>query len=224
MTPDLLVATPAAWMGGVHLGEVTSVADPLGIGRVKLLIPSLHAEAEFFARVAVPFAGADRGAFLIPDVGDEVVVAFIGGDVRHAVVIGSVWNGRNQPPETLPGDAVDRWSLTGKAGTRIAIIEESGREQVAFETPAGVTGILTDEAGGRIRFSAAGVTVTFDTQGVTIESPGPVKVTAPSLEVTAGQITVNSAQATFSGAITCASLTTTSVTSATYSPGAGNVW
>lgn len=225
MKHDPLLAPPAGWLGGVHLGSVVSVRDSLGIGRVQVRVPSLDADLELWARVAVAFAGPDYGAFLIPDVGDEVLVAFIGGDPRHPVVVGSLWHGAHRPPESLPGSSVDRWTLTGKAGTRIAILEPgSGRESIGFETPAGVSGTLTDEGGGKVEFRAAGVTVTLDAAGVTVNAPGGVAVTAPSVTVTAGQVTVNAAATTFNGVVNCTALVTQSVASTSYSPGAGNVW
>jgi uncharacterized protein involved in type VI secretion and phage assembly len=227
MKPDLPFHVPRAWMFGVHLGLVTSVRDEAGIGRVQVRIPALHEDSDalVWARVAVPFAGGDRGAFLIPDVGDEVVIAFVAGDARHPVVIGSLWNGADAPPETLPGDTVDRWSFTGKNGTRIAIVEESsGQETISFETPAGVSGTLTDEAGGKVEFIAGGNTVTLETSGVSVQAGAGVTVNAPKVEITAGQVTVNAALSSFSGVVRCDSLVTQSVASASYTPGAGNVW
>jgi uncharacterized protein involved in type VI secretion and phage assembly len=227
MTRELPFAIPPAWAFGVQLAEVVSIRDDKRMGRVKvqLLAADANSEATLWARVAVPFAGGDRGAFLIPDVGDEVLVAFIVGDPRHPVVIGSLWNGAQSPPETVPGDHVDRWSFTGKNGTRIAIVEEgAGRETISFETPSGVSGTLTDEGGGKIEFAAAGNTVTMEAAGTTIDAPAGITVKASKVEVTAGQVTVNAALASFSGVVSCTALQTSSVVSASYTPGAGNVW
>jgi uncharacterized protein involved in type VI secretion and phage assembly len=227
MKLDLPFAIPPAWSFGVQLGVVVSIRDDKRMGRVqiKLLAPDADAEALVWARVAVPFAGGDRGAFLIPDVDDEVLVAFIAGDPRHPVVIGSLWNGAQTPPETIAGDRVDRWSFTGKNGTRIAIVEESaGRETISFETPSGVSGVLTDEAGGKIELAAAGNTITMEASGVAIDAPAGVTVKSAKVEITAGQVNVNAAMASFSGVVSCALLQTNSVVSASYTPGAGNVW
>jgi uncharacterized protein involved in type VI secretion and phage assembly len=227
MTRELPFAIPPAWAFGVQIGEVVSIRDEKRMGRVKvqLLAADADNEAALWARVAVPFAGGDRGAFLIPDVGDEVLVAFIAGDPRHPVVIGSLWNGAQSPPESVPGDRVDRWSFTGKNGTRIAIVEEgTGREAISFETPSGVSGTLTDEGGGKIEFAAAGNTVTMDSAGTTIDAPAGVTVSASKVEITAGQVTVKAALADFSGVVSCATLKTSSVISPSYTPGAGNVW
>jgi uncharacterized protein involved in type VI secretion and phage assembly len=144
-------------MGATYLAEVVDVKDPQGLARVQLRIISYdglaNQDAPVWARVAVPFAGSKRGAFMIPDVGDEVLVSFINGDSRLPVVVGGLWNGSARPPETLggSGDHVDRWTIVGKAGTRIAIVEESsGQEKILFETPGGVSGELTDSGGGKV--------------------------------------------------------------------------
>ena len=215
--------------GGAYLGVVESVQDPDGLGRVKLRLVAFDGsdgqDAPLWARVAVPFAGGQRGAFLMPDVGDEVLVTLVNGDPRQPVVIGGLWNGRDAPPETLPGDAVDRWSFTGKAGTRIAIEEEGGGSPtIRFTTPGGVSGELTDAGGGKVEFTAAGTTVTCDPQGVTVNTGARVTVQASQVEISAGMLTVNAGMSRFSGVVQADTVITNSVVSASYTPGAGNIW
>jgi uncharacterized protein involved in type VI secretion and phage assembly len=214
------------------LAEVADVSDPDNLGRVQVRLLNYDGVGEqdgpVWARVAVPFAGASRGAFMIPDVGDEVLVSFINGDSRLPVVVGGLWNGNAQPPETLggTGDRVDRWTIVGKAGTRFAIVEETqGQEQILLETPSKtVTAQLTDESGGKIEIKAAGTTITIDTQGVSVQTPSKVKVQASQVEVTAGMVTVDAAMSKFSGIVKCDVLQATTVIATTYTPGAGNIW
>ena len=222
---------PAHLYGASYLAEVVDVEDPQGLARVHVRLLSFDGigsqDAPVWARVAVPFAGAPRGAFMIPDVGDEVLVSFINGDARFPVVVGGLWNGAARPPETLGGrgDRIDRWTIVGKAGTRIAIVEENGgQEKILFQTPGGVSGELTDAAGGKIEFKGAGATVTMDASGISIDTPGTVKVQASQVEVTAGMVTVDAAMAKFSGMVKCEVLQASTVISATYTPGAGNIW
>lgn len=224
------IPTPGVF-GGAYLAEVVSVADPDRLGRVQVRLLNWDGVAgqdgPIWARVAVPYAGADRGAFLLPDVGDEVLVSFVQGDSRLPVVMGGLWNGSARPPETLggSGERVDRWTVVGKAGTRIAIVEESpGQEKIVFTTPGGVSGELTDAGGGKVEVKAAGATVTVDPQGVSIETPAKVKVQASQVQVSAGTVTVDAAVSSFSGLVRCDTLQATSVISTSYTPGAGNVW
>lgn len=214
---------------GSFLGEVVSVSDPDDKNRVQVRLYALDGvdgqDAPMWARVAVPFAGGDRGAFFIPDVGDEVLVTFVQGDLRMPVVIGSLWNGKDHPKETLGGDRVDRWTLVGKAGTRIAIVEESASTaKIELTTPNGVKGTLTDEGGGKIELEAMGSKITMESSGITIETSGNVKVQASKVDVTAAQVNVDAAMSKFSGVVTCDVLKATTVIGSTYTPGAGNVW
>ena len=227
MKPMHPLAVPAAWWSGAHLAKVVSVQDPQSLSRVQvqLLGPDADNEAPIWARVAVPFAGDNFGAFLIPDVDQEVLVLLVAGDARAAVVVGALWNGATGIPETIGGSNVDRWSFTGKNGTRIAIVEEaSGQEKVEIETPAGVRATLTDESGGKITLEAAGNTITMDTQGVTVQAGAKVKVTAGQVEVSAGQVKVDAGMSQFSGVVKCDTLIATTVVGTTYTPGAGNIW
>jgi uncharacterized protein involved in type VI secretion and phage assembly len=219
-------ATPAWWMTGAHLGVVVSVADPMAIGRVKvtLLAPDSEGAAEIWARVAVPFAADNCGAFLIPDVGEEVVVVFVGNNADAPIVVGSLWNGSTAVPEAI-NDRVDRWTITGKAGTRIAIVESgSGQEKVEIETPAGVKATLTDASGQSLKLEAAGNTITMNTSGVSIDCAATVSISATKVEVAAGMVTVNAGISKFSGLVQCDTLLANSVISASYTPGAGNIW
>ncbi len=216
---------------GSYLAKVVDVNDPEGLSRVKLRIFSFDGvdaqDAEIWARVAVPFAGSDRGAFFIPDVDDEVLVSFINGDPRQPVVIGGLWNGDATPPETLGGNGerVDRWSLTGKAGTRIAIVEEQPSDAtISFTTSDGVSGELTDTGGGKIEFRIGGTTVTYDNQGVTVNTSMNVTVQATQVEINASMVTVNAGMSRFSGVVQTDSIITNSIVSASYTPGAGNIW
>ncbi|HJZ83072.1 MAG TPA: phage baseplate assembly protein V [Pyrinomonadaceae bacterium] len=223
--------SPVELFAATYIAEVVSVQDPENLSRVQVRLPNFDGvadqDAAVWARVAVPFAGDRRGAFMLPDVGDEVLVSFINRDSRFPVVVGGLWNGNAGPPETLggAGDRIDRWTIVGKAGSRIAIVEESpGQAVISFETPNGVSGELTDKSGGKIEFKGAGTTITVDTSGVSVQTPSKVKVQASQVEVTAGIVTVDSALSQFSGIVKCDVLQATTVIASTYTPGAGNIW
>jgi uncharacterized protein involved in type VI secretion and phage assembly len=224
-------AVPAAAAGASYLAEVVDVKDPDNLARVQVKLYNFDGvddqDGPVWARVAVPFAGSERGAFMLPDVGDEVLVSFINGDWRFPVVVGGLWNGNARAPETLGGDGsrVDRWSIVGKAGTRILILEENdGEATISLTTPGGVSFKMTDAGGGKIEFKVAGNTITFDTQGVSVQTSAKVKTQASQVEITSGQVKVDSAMADFSGIVKSSVLQSTTVIGTTYTPGAGNVW
>lgn len=213
------------------LGKVVAVNDPDSLGRVQVRIYSFDGvdqqDAAIWARVAVPVAGASRGTFLLPDVDDEVLISFVGGDPNRPVVIGSLWNGRDTPTERLggSGDAVDRWTFTGRNGTRISIIEEqSGQAKLKMELQNGVFAELKEEGGGKIELSCNGSTVKLETSKITLQTGGTVEVQASRVNVSAGQVSVDAAMASFSGVVRCTTLQATTVVGTTYTPGAGNIW
>lgn len=223
--------TAAGVFNASYLAEVVSVEDTENLSRVQVRLLNFDGIGEqdgpVWARVSVPFAGNNRGAFLLPDVGDEVLVTFINGDPRLPMVIGGLWNGSARAPESLggAGDRIDRWTIVGKAGTRIAIIEEgAGQATISFTTPGGVSGELTDSGGGKIEFVAAGTTITVDSSGVAVQTPSKVQVQASQVDVSSGQVTVNAAMSSFSGVVRCDVLQASTVIAATYTSGAGNVW
>jgi len=238
MTAHTPFAVPTAWPFGVQLGVVVDVADPESLARVQvtLLAGDPSRAAPIWARVAVPFAGPNKGAFLLPDVGDEVLVAFVAGDSGAPIVIGGLWNGGQKPPETLGANGnngVDRWSLTGRNGTRIAIVEESkGQETIKVSTPAGVTGTFTDAGGGTIELKTRTTSVKLDTSGVTVNAPTEVKVTAGgSVSVQAAMATIKAPMVKLDAALVdcscflkCNVLLASAVVSSSYTPGAGNIW
>lgn len=215
------------------LATVINVQDPDSRNRVQVRLYNADGvngqDGPVWARVVAPFAGNNRGAFFMPDVGDEVLVVFLAGDPRFPVVLGGLWNGHDSAPDQFggSGSSVDRWTITGKAGTKIAIVEDSTGPTVKFTTPGGLSGTMTDSGGGSIEFTNSSQTsVKIDSSGVTINAPtGEVNITAASsMTVTAPQVSVNAAMSTFSGIIQCQVIQATTVVGTTYTPGAGNVW
>jgi hypothetical protein len=144
-------------------------------------------------------------------------------------VLGSLWNGQDTAPETLggSGQSVDRWSMTGKAGTRIAIVEQpASSATINFSTPGGLTGTFTDQDGSIQINDSSQTSVRIDSSGITINAPtGEVQITAASqVNVTAPTVNVSAAMSMFSGIVQCQVLQATTVVSTTYTLGAGNVW
>lgn len=211
-----------------HLAEVVSVADPDRRGRVQIRLSTCDGvtdqDAPIWALVAVPFAGPSYGAFMLPGIGDQVVVQFVNGDPRRPVVVGSIWHGKADPPETVSGDAIESWTLVGRRGTRVAIDESRSGSVVRLTTVAGVDATLTDEGGGRITLSANGSTIEMTPSGIDVDSAGPVQISAATAKITAGMVTVDAGMSKFNGVVQCDTLITTTCVATTYTPGAGNVW
>lgn len=220
-------AVPETWRAGVHLALVVDVQDPQALGRVKVKLPAIDpdGDAPIWARVAVPFAGDNYGAYFVPDVGTEVLVAFTAGDVGAPVVIGNFWNGSAAVPEQT-GSAIDRWSITGKNGTRVAIVEQgAGQEAVELETPSGVKARLTDSGGGKIKLEAGTQSVELSPAGIKVTSAVNVEITGSAMvKISAPFVKIDCPFTQATGIVYCDTLITNSVVSPSYTPGAGNVW
>ena len=89
---------------GVAVGYVENNVDEKGLGRVQLSFPFLS-DGNFraWARIATPMAGDGAGMYFLPDIGQEVLVAFEQGELRQPLVLGSLWNGKARPPEKNDG-------------------------------------------------------------------------------------------------------------------------
>ena len=221
-------ASQHAFAGSPVLGRVVSVSDEESLGRVKVAYP-LNAESddirtEAWAVVAVPFAGADYGAYMLPGVDDIVVLNFLGGDPRSPVVLGAVWVGQAAPPDEPGGAQMDRWLMKGRKGSRMAMIEpESGSPEIVLETPGGNRITLADD-GTRITISAgSGASrIEMDAQGVKITAP-KVEIKAPEMKVNSGKVDVKAAFSDFSGMVKGSVGQFNTVIATTYTTGAGNM-
>lgn len=221
---------PTARSYGVLVAIVTDVKDPDGLGRVKLRFPWLAdpdgASYETWARVATMMAGNNRGTWFIPDVDDEVLVAFEHGDPRFPYVLGALWNGVDKPPESMDGAGKNyKKVIRSRNGVKVTLDDQDGQEQCIVETPAGQKITLKDGPGSVEAVDSNGNSVKLDTSGVTVISNATVTIQAgAAVKVSAATVTVDAAMSKFSGVVQADTVITNSVVSTSYTPGAGNIW
>jgi uncharacterized protein involved in type VI secretion and phage assembly len=229
-TNPLQLPSPPGRLVGVYPALVTDVQDPDGQGRVQVSLPFTNGQegpaAAAWARLATFMAGADRGSWFVPEVNDEVLVAFLAGDARHPVVIGALWNGVDAPPETMDADNNLR-SITSRSGHRLLFDDTAAATKVVLATQGGHRLTLDDAAGGTVTLEHDnGARIRIDGSGtILIQATNRVSVEAPAgLNVSAAMVTVDAALSSFSGVVKADTVITNSVVSASYTPGAGNVW
>ena len=220
-------AVLAGRYAGVHVGVVSDNADPDGQGRVQVHLPwspdPSGGRYEVWARLATMMAGADRGTWFVPDVDDEVLVAFVGGDPAWPVVVGSLWNGQDQPPETMQRDNPVK-AVVSRRGVRISLDDTPSATALDLTTPAGQHIQLTDGGNKVLVEDAAGNSIELGPGGITVTASGPLKITAPNASVDAGSLSISCPLTTFSGVVQVDTLLATSVVSSAYTPGVGNIW
>src|SRR5258706_10454277 len=103
LDPSKADVDDAGSVNGVAVAKVIDNIDIQGTARVQISLPWLPG-FEPWARVASPMAGMGRGTYFIPQVGDEVLVAFNQGDIREPYILGALWSSVDKPPALLPAD------------------------------------------------------------------------------------------------------------------------
>lgn len=213
-------------MYGVATGKVQEVRDPLGLGRVKVVFPWLaddNVDAvvidendrrahSYWARVATFMAGPQRGAYFIPEVGEEVLVAFEHGELDRPVIVGMLWNKEAAPPVMMDDEGKnDVRGLYTRTKHKIVlddsadkpsilIVDQTGQNRIFIDTAnkrmeIAVDGDLTIKATGNVEITA-GKNITIDAaQNVDIKAKANVSVEATQ----AANVKANT-QATFEGA------------------------
>ena len=134
-------------MPHLTVGEVTNTDDPLGLGRVKVRVPTLSTEDESaWARLVAPGAGKQRGLQCIPEVQDEVLVGFEHGDPARPYVLGGLWNDADPPPDpdAARSGSTQRWSFTSRKGTRL-VVHDDPTEKVEFEVANSTTRLVLSD-------------------------------------------------------------------------------
>lgn len=223
-----LLRRSRSWLNGAQLAIVVSVNDPEGMNRVQIRLVALddadQQDAALWARVVCPFAGQDRGAFLIPDVDDEVLVIFQNGDPHYPLVVGGLWNGSSTAPAQIGSDGNRLKVIRSKNGVTITLDDQTGQERFIAETPGGQKITLSDGPGVVRVEDSNGNSLEMAAAGITITASAKVTVNASSVQVSAGMVTVDAGMSKFSGVVQCDTLISNAVVSSSYTPGAGNIW
>lgn len=214
---------------GVYPAIVTAVkSDPDGLGRVKLTLPWVPdtgtEKYEAWARIATLMGGNNRGTWFIPDTGDEVLVAFEGGDPRRPFVLGGLWNGKDKPPESMDGGGKNfKKVIRSRNGVKVTLDDTDGKETMTLETPGGNKMSLADGPGVIEIKDSNGNSIKLSSSGITIQASAKVTISASTVDVSAGMINGNAGMAKFSGVVQAPTALATSVVGTSYTPGAGNL-
>jgi phage protein D len=205
---------------GVLVGLVTNNQDKENLGRIKVKYPGLDDDYESpWVRVAAPMAGAQRGFYYLPEVDDEVLIAFEQGDINRPYMIGALWNGRDKPPEgnseAVSGGKVNHRLITSRLGHVILLddtqgagkvtittqkghsisLDDSGQGTISITTKGGRSVVLDDDQQKMTISDKGGNTVTAEASGMSLETKGSLSIKAgPSLSIEAsGSITIKGA-------------------------------
>ena len=175
------------YIKGVASGLVTQNKDDEGLCRVKVRFPWHDKPREsYWARLAMPMAGPDRGVVMIPEVGDEVLVAFEREDLRFPYVLGALWNGKDKPPKGITNDDGKNDQRIIKSRKKHHLLFDDGEQGVVeLKHEKGRRVVLDDngflvedERGNRIQ-------VDSNSGAMTIEATGQLKIKAATISIQA---------------------------------------
>jgi uncharacterized protein involved in type VI secretion and phage assembly len=192
MTSSLMEPVPrettleaGGYLKGVAIAVVTQNQDDEGQCRVKVRYPWYENPREsYWARLATPMAGADRGLVLIPEVGDEVLVVFEREDLRFPFILGALWNGQDKPPVANDDGKNDKRKLVSRKKHYLLFDDGSqGVVELAHEKGRKITfddkGIVVQDANGNE------VSIDSSSGAMTLQAQGQLNITATSISIQA---------------------------------------
>jgi len=193
----LIPQDPEARFYGVTIAVVTNIKDPDGVGRIKVKFPWLSTDDESpWARVLTPMAGDDRGFYFLPEVDDEVLVAFEHGDMAFPYILGGLWNGKDKPPEKNDDGENNKRLIKSRSGHKIILDDTEDKEKIIIEDKTGKNKIVIDcennamtievekdlkiEAKGKVNIKSKDDDMTLECKNLQIKTQQACKIQAGS--------------------------------------------
>ncbi|PCR92241.1 phage baseplate assembly protein V [Natrinema ejinorense] len=180
---------------GVAVGIVTDNEDPKDLGRVKLRFPWRDADDEsHWARIATEMAGAEYGTYFLPEIDDEVLVAFENGDIHKPFVIGSLWNGKQKPPRKN-GDGNNDVREVRSRSDHVIAFDDADDGSITIRTTGG-NEIVIDDSGSsetiRIRDDSNDNSITLDSTGgtVAIDAKSEIELSASTISLDGNSVKI----------------------------------
>jgi uncharacterized protein involved in type VI secretion and phage assembly len=155
-------------------------------GRIKVKFPWFDGSSVTdWCRVSQLYAGGGYGSVFVPEKDDEVLVAFVHGDMRFPIILGGLYNGVDKPP-TARTDGRDQKIIRTKHGHEVLLDDTESKAAVRVKSAAGHV-LEMDDQGKAIKITAAaGGSVTVTAEGdITLKAP-KVTIESPSIDLGGG--------------------------------------
>ncbi len=167
---------------GSQVAKVTNNADPEGLGRVQVQLPwqVVKNKNTPWIRMLTQHAGLDRGAYCVPEIGDEVLVDFQGGNAERPYIVGSLYNKTQAPDgewaskDNVEGNNVK--ALRTRSGHTIKLDDTKGGEMITI-TDKNSNLITIDTANNNMTI-AAGETMTLTAKNINIKAGEDINMVA----------------------------------------------
>ncbi|MCV9961731.1 phage baseplate assembly protein V [Pararhizobium sp. BT-229] len=170
---------------GVAVAIVCQNRDDSGLGRVRVTYPwHTIPHQSYWARIVTPMAGKDRGIYFLPEIDDEVLVAFERGDVRFPYVIGGLWSGQDPAPQNNGDGHNDIRVIKTRKGHTLTF-DDGAKGVVRLELNDGKK-LEIDDDGIKLD-DASGNSLVIESRGGTMSISAMTKLSlsAPTVEINA---------------------------------------
>lgn len=147
------------------------------------------------ARVMMPMAGGRRGTYFMPEIGDEVIVAFESGDTSLPIILGAVWNEDALPPDQAqPSEDNHIRTIVSRSGHEVTFDDTPGSEKVIVKSKGGHELVLDDTPPGRVKLrSNGGSAVEMSDAAGTLDLSAntSIKIESPLVSIDADLFLIN---------------------------------
>ncbi len=182
---------------GLALGEVTEI-DKAQPYRVKVSLDGMEADGEdtdvgYWCTVMTPMAGPKRGLYLMPEIGDLVVVGFLGGMSDYGVVLGFRWNKDRKQEQPLDDDGTHPVrGFVSRSGHKLEFDDTKDKEQIRITDKTTKNSIVIDSKAGSYTVTIEGDIKLAATKTITLDVPdGDVAINCTNFTVNAtGDLTL----------------------------------
>lgn len=200
---------PRTRVTSLQRAVVTDNVDPSKMGRIKVKFPWLGTGDTLWVRMAVPYAGNDRGWYTVPEVGDEVLVGYEEDNPDLAIVLGALYNKSQMPPSTAPENKNSIKMFKSRSGhqiifddtdndEKISIITKDAKNQIVMKLGGGQP-TLTIQSEGDISIKGKNISIESD-MDCSIKAGGTAKIEGAMLDEKAqGQLQIQGAMVTVKG-------------------------
>ncbi|MBS8226344.1 type VI secretion system tip protein VgrG [Vannielia litorea] len=161
---------------GLQIAKVVQVnGDPESAGRIKVSFPLLPGSEGLWVRVAQPYASEEIGITFLPEVGDELVVGFLGGDPNAPVMLGALHSAKRKPAFTPEETNAEKSIVTR---SRLSISFDDEKKVLTVKTPGGHSITLSDEEKSIEVADSNGNTLKMAESGMSLSTPADMTISA----------------------------------------------
>jgi uncharacterized protein involved in type VI secretion and phage assembly len=185
--PSSLKASPLTDVTAVpccesQAGVVTDNKDPENLGRIKVKLYWQKDNDTPWIRITTPYSGDDKGVYFVPEIGEEVMVGFEGGNAEKPFVIGSLYHGKMKPG-SLFDSRNDIKAIKTRSGHTIKLDDKDGNEKIT----------IIDKEGDMIEFDTS-------KKQITITAPDKLNINAKEINITGdSKISMSAPEISISG-------------------------